>query len=83
MTVRKRKTHLKKVTKNCTKSMMLLCCEKAIWEKGQSREETAEYEKLQWSYILITSPLFSCLHINKHLCDLSQRLTSPRANPHI
>lgn len=56
-TVRKRKTHLKKVTKNCTRSMMLLCCEKAIWKKGQRR-------KVAVIIYLIISLLFSCLYIN-------------------
>lgn len=37
--VQRRDTHLKKVTKNCTKSMMLLCWEKAIWKKKRARKK--------------------------------------------
>lgn len=72
-TVRKRETHLKKVTKNCTRSMMLLCCEKAIWKKGQRRKGWVW--KVAVIIYLIISLLFSCLYINKHHCNFSQRLT--------
>ncbi|TNN24350.1 hypothetical protein EYF80_065526 [Liparis tanakae] len=34
-----RKSYLKKVTKNCTRSMMLLCWEKAICLKKERKKE--------------------------------------------
>jgi len=36
--------HLKNVTKNCTRSMKLLCCEKAICNKRERKGQKAASE---------------------------------------
>lgn len=36
---KRRAAHLKNVTKNCTRSMKLLCWEKAIYERGKKKKK--------------------------------------------
>lgn len=42
---KRRAAHLKNVTKNCTRSMKLLCWEKAIYERGKKKKKGEQSQK--------------------------------------
>lgn len=79
--VQRRDTHLKKVTKNCTKSMMLLCWEKAIWKKKRRHNKDVERHKryipprLAWSHVSLLATNTSRDNCGQFFCPLRPTLT--------